>query len=108
MVIIYNPNKQVMTKQFIEFDRRIVQAGRKISSVMSRALKDKKKIGRMFFMPAANTLDPSKYTDAAGKVDDDRKLYCDKLRESEITEAAKERSKLQEDRKQMYHGPVMP
>ena len=74
-----------------------MQAGGKISSAMSRALKDKKQIGRMFFMPVENTLDPSEYTDATGKIDKDRKLYCDKLRESEITEAVKERSKFQED-----------
>jgi len=103
VVIIHNPNKQIMTKQFIEFDERIVQAGGKISSAMSRALKDKKQIGRMFFMPAASTQDASEYTDADGTVDEDRKLYCSKLRESEITEAAKERSKFQEDWKRMFH-----
>ena len=54
-------------------------------------------------MPAENTLDPSEYTDVAGKVDNNRKLYCDKLRETEITEAAKERSKFQEDWKRMFH-----
>jgi len=54
-------------------------------------------------MPAEKTLDPTEYTDAAGKVDNDRKLYCDKLRETEITEAAKERSKFQEDWKRIFH-----
>ena len=103
VVIIHNPNKQIMTKQFIDFDERIVQAGGKISSAMSRALKDKQQIGRMFFMPAISKADASEYTDADGTVDEDRKLYCSKLRESDIPEAAKERSKFQEDWKRMFH-----
>jgi len=80
-----------------------MQAGGKISSAMSRALKDKKQISHMFFMPAANTLDPAEYTDSAGTVDTDKKLYCDKLRETEITEAAKEGSKFRADWQRMFH-----
>jgi len=84
VVIIHNSNKQIMTKQFIEFDERIVQAGGKISSAMSRALKDKRQIGRMFFMPAASADDASEYTDVDGTVDADRKLYCSKLIDSNL------------------------
>ena len=54
-------------------------------------------------MPAANTLDPAEYTDTAGTVGTDRKLYRDKLRETEILEAAKDGSKFQANWQQIFH-----
>ena len=55
-------------------------------------------------MPPQSQLDPTENTDpVSGKVDEDLKLYFTKLQETEITDAAKEHSKFQEDWKRMFH-----
>ena len=92
-----------MTKQFIEFERQVRQAGGKISSTMFISLTKNKSVDKMHCMPPKMKLDATLYTDKDGKVDEDRKLYCTEVQTNAIKYCAKDHCKFQEDWMRMFH-----